>query len=573
MAPVRLKSSLQNLYLGHGRDQALDDETRQTAVLTGHLILVTLFVCVFYTFLEIGIGDLFYLPFYSVIILFSFSALLLLRSQRFKLAKLIFLFPVITIVALFTSIEKYETGLYMYFIAGCLCAFTLFGYSQRRYAISTVMYILLMFFLSYLFDNQLFDPVNMTEEYIRSSFIFNFLVSTVASVIMIYYLMYVNFSSKERLQAVADELNESRSRFELAILGSSGGIWDWNAKTQELFLSPRIATMLGYDRGELQLVENDWLIRAIHPGDFDRFEKTFEDHVKQKKPFEIECRFRKKNGQYLWMYDTGHAEWDKNGKVLRMVGTVVDITKRKKAEHALKKQKEMLEKTNNELDRFVYSTSHDLRAPLSSILGLINIAQVSNDPGELKSLLDMMKGRVDALNTFIDEIIDYSRNSRTEIVKTGVPVFELVCEVLENLQYYENCQKLAFHNEVAEDFVLHTDRGRLKIVLNNLFVNAIKYHDPGRERAFVAIRTEIQDHWAKIHVEDNGIGIEKNVQRQVFDMFFRASERSIGSGLGLYIAKEMIEKLGGEISVSSRKGHGSTFTIKMPAGNSTHPVA
>lgn len=571
MALERLKSFLQNLYLGKHKGQELDDETQQTAVLTGHLVLVTLFVCVFYTFLEINIGDLFYLPFYAMIILFSIGALLLLRLQRYTLAKSVFLFPVITIVALFTSIEKHETGLYLYFIAGCLCAFTLFGYAQRGYAIFTVLYILLLFSLSYLLDHQLFEPVNVSEEYVRSSFIFNFLISTLASVAMLYYLMHVNVGSKRHLQATADELKESRNRFELAILGSSGGIWDWNAKTQELFLSPRIASMLGYKKNELRLVESDWILKAIHPDDFDRFEKTFEGHVKKKKPFEIECRFRTKSGEYLWMYDTGHAEWDSNGKVLRMVGTVVDITKRKKAEHALKEQKEMLEKTNNELDRFVYSTSHDLRAPLSSILGLINIAQVSCDPAELRSLLDMMKGRVDALNTFIDEIIDYSRNSRTGIDKTTVSLFELVGEVIESLQYYENYQKLVFHNNVPKNLTLCTDRGRLKIILNNIFVNAIKYHDPHQEEAFVSLDAEMHKHWVMIRVEDNGIGIDEDIQSQIFDMFFRASEQSVGSGLGLYITKEMTEKLGGQISVTSRKGHGSTFIIKIPVGNSRTP--
>ncbi len=225
---------------------------------------------------------------------------------------------------------------------------------------------------------------------------------------------------------------------------------------------------------------------------------------------------------------------------------------------------ELLSKTNEELDRFVYSASHDLKAPLSSMLGLIEIAQLTNDPEEVKVCLQMMRGRIKNLDTFILEIINYSRNSRLALQKESFSLMDITKEVIDGLRYAEGFERIGFSYNFSPDLEVETDRARLRVVLNNLISNSLKYHDPSKQSPFVDIAATKRDQKLEIEIQDNGVGIAYEYQAKVFDMFFRASEQSTGSGLGLYIVKETIEKLDGNISLHSEIGRGTKFTIHLP---------
>jgi signal transduction histidine kinase len=225
---------------------------------------------------------------------------------------------------------------------------------------------------------------------------------------------------------------------------------------------------------------------------------------------------------------------------------------------------EQLSKTNQELDRFVYSASHDLKAPLSSVLGLIEIAQLTEDPEEVKICLGMMRERVNSLDDFIKEIIDYSRNARLDLKKERFSLLELTKEVVDGLRYAEGFENIYVTYKMSSDFEIESDRSRLKVVLNNLIGNSFKYHDPSKENPLIDISANVQNGDLKIEINDNGIGIAAEHQAKIFDMFYRASEKSKGSGLGLYIVKETIEKLSGKILVDSQFRVGTKFTVSIP---------
>jgi signal transduction histidine kinase len=229
-----------------------------------------------------------------------------------------------------------------------------------------------------------------------------------------------------------------------------------------------------------------------------------------------------------------------------------------------------LENVNAALDRFVYSVSHDLRSPLSSILGLTNIARITQERKELDNILMMIQDRVNAQDHYIQEIIDYSRNSRTEIVQEPVHLKRLVDDVLNTLKFNVNAEKIEFKNLVPGDTVLTSDRIRLVIVLSNLIGNAIKYHAVWKEHPFIEIGFDSSNQ--VLYVKDNGIGIMPEHQGKIFNMFYRASDRSTGSGLGLFITKEAVTKLNGSIHVSSGYGEGSTFFVyfKKALNNGGH---
>ncbi|MFA7381042.1 MAG: HAMP domain-containing sensor histidine kinase [Bacteroidia bacterium] len=225
-----------------------------------------------------------------------------------------------------------------------------------------------------------------------------------------------------------------------------------------------------------------------------------------------------------------------------------------------------LNKTNKELDKFVYSVSHDLRAPLSSILGIVQLTEEDVEDEQIKSNLGFVKQGVLKLDTFIQDILDYSRNTRVQIKSEHINFNELLQEVSANLKYMANDEKrVTVLTEVSqkEDFV--SDKSRLAIVLNNLLSNGMRYSNPAVENPFVKIEVSCTGAECTIVVSDNGIGIKPDLQKKVFDMFYRISEESVGSGLGLYLVKETVDKLNGTIRLDSIPGVGSSFTIILPS--------
>ncbi len=238
-------------------------------------------------------------------------------------------------------------------------------------------------------------------------------------------------------------------------------------------------------------------------------------------------------------------------------------------EEELSKNNELLTKANAELDRFVYSASHDLRAPLSSLLGLINISKLAVKPEEVLNNLDMMEGRISHLDSFIKEIINYSRNSRLAVQAQHVNLLTLTNDVMDSLRFSEQAPLIKVDIQISPNFQIFTDGNRLKVILTNLISNSIRYADFTKTNPFIRIEASRIEDKTSIQVTDNGQGIPKEHHDKIFDMFYRASENSKGSGLGLYIVMETLTRLGGSIETTSELGTGSTFTIFLPKGGNS----
>jgi PAS domain S-box-containing protein len=243
-------------------------------------------------------------------------------------------------------------------------------------------------------------------------------------------------------------------------------------------------------------------------------------------------------------------------ETIGIFGVYVDITKQKMIEEELKVR-------NTELDNFVYKVSHDLRAPLSSVLGLVNLAQHPNNHDDPKSYLKIIGERVNQLDHFISDVLSHSKNLKLE-VKTGPIRFtEIVNNVFRNLNYMEGADQI--HKEVkiyGGEF--YSDPWRIEEIFRNLISNAIKYRRIDNPAHEINITIAIEANEAVISFRDNGIGIEKPDLSRVFEMFYRASDQAGGSGLGLYIVKNAVEKLGGRVSVGSEPGQYTLFEIVLP---------
>lgn len=252
-----------------------------------------------------------------------------------------------------------------------------------------------------------------------------------------------------------------------------------------------------------------------------------------------------------------------NGQVTGVTIYARDITQQKKSEDTLKQQNDELTKINSELDRFVYSASHDLRAPLMSVKGLLNMINVDPDKKNTDNYLKLIETSVDRLDHFITEIIHYSRNARMDIVPKKINFKDVVNESIQSLKYMEEAEQVRSIIHILDHDDFYSDSGRLLIIFNNIISNAVRYRDRWKN-SFIEIDIVTNPEKSIIRFTDNGIGIPDEYQDKVFKMFFRANAESKGSGLGLYIVKSTVDKLGGVISLQSKVGEGTVFQIEVP---------
>jgi len=238
-----------------------------------------------------------------------------------------------------------------------------------------------------------------------------------------------------------------------------------------------------------------------------------------------------------------------------------------RAELNLRLKNEELTKINQELDSFVYSVSHNLRAPLMSVLGLLNIA--NKDDHQRDPVYDhyfgMMESSVKRLDETLKEIIDYSRNARMDTAVDPIDFEKLIVDSIQRLYYLEGIRQFKIDTTVnGKGNRFYSDPYRLAVMLSNLLSNSFKYRDVKKDQSYARIQVDIATTGATIQFEDNGVGIHPNQLENVFKMFYRGTDKSDGAGLGLYIVQEVIQKLKGNITVTSELGKGTIFTIGLP---------
>jgi signal transduction histidine kinase len=241
-----------------------------------------------------------------------------------------------------------------------------------------------------------------------------------------------------------------------------------------------------------------------------------------------------------------------------------EISTRKSAEEKLQQTNQELSKRNTELDNFVYSVSHDLRAPIASVLGLINLAK--KDDGSLKDMyLDMIHKSAQQQDHFIKEILDQSRNSRLDVKREEILFQTMIDETFSQLRFAtinglnENVTKIV---KVHQDKPFFSDRWRLKVMLNNIISNSIRYRN-GKDPV-IQVNVNVAEDCATVEIEDNGKGIAEEHLGNVCRMFYRATDDGAGSGLGLYIVKETIDKLKGTLNIDSEIGRGTIVKLQIP---------
>lgn len=367
-----------------------------------------------------------------------------------------------------------------------------------------------------------------------------------------------------RTKAVEEESRYQRELIDSISYSIQEGLFRSSPQKGIMFVNKAFVEMFGYDSEE-EVKKLDPYELYVDTSRRDDFVKIVRD---QKSFINEEVHFKRKDGSTFWGLISSVKKTEND--LTYHDGAIRDVTQLREAQLTLKEKNYLLmqindelKKVNSELDGFVYRVSHDLRAPLVSLLGLVSIFRLEKDLEKKNRYLDLMEKSVERLDNFILDIMNYSRNSRIKISSEEIALRTLVADTIESLRFSQD-GSFKIKNLIDDRLKIRTDSQRLRPILNNLLSNAIRYRDLGKDEQFVTIQAELINDGVKIEVSDNGIGIPKEHQKDIFKMFFRASKQSEGSGIGLYIVKETVEKLHGTVNLFSTEGIGTTFSIFLP---------
>ena len=368
------------------------------------------------------------------------------------------------------------------------------------------------------------------------------------------------------LKATQQKLEDSEHRYRNLIETTNDWIWETNDKGVFTYSSPQIEDILGYTAEE---------ILGKSPKEFmpENTKKLLSKHFRQiwnsGLAFNVlENLYQHKDGKMVYLQTNGAPVYVQ-GILTNYRGIARNITAQKMAEQTLKETLAKLKDRNFELDSFVYRVSHDLRAPLSSMLGLMNLMEYETEPDKFKDFVEMLKGRATTLDNFITTVLAYSQNLNQEKTLKIIDFKAIVAKCFEELAYMPCAPRLKHLITLKQETDFYCDPFRLMIIFKNFISNAIKYQKKEREQSTLHINIDVGTKDVLIVFQDEGIGIAKEHLPKIFDMFFRATEKAEGSGLGLYIVRQTIEKLKGKVKMDSLLGIGTTITIVLP-NVSTH---
>ena len=371
----------------------------------------------------------------------------------------------------------------------------------------------------------------------------------------------------DSIQTTQRRLRETEEKFWLITDNLYDIIFFCGPNGNIFYTTPSIQRVLGYEPEE---VVGSHPRDLLHPDNRDRINASGELIYQE---MNSELRLRKKDGTFLWVEVSYISHSNEQGETAYTQYTARDISDRKRDEEKFRKVfskerrlNEELTRTNNELDQLVYSASHNLRAPLTSVLGLTSLLRLATDEDERLKLVDLMESSIHALDETIGEITDYSRNERAALTIEPIDFEEITVEAIRNLQLIQSSEHpVAIDYQIDSAAQYRSDPQRLKTIFVSLGANAIKYCNPNQATPALRISVVATEKEAVITFEDNGIGIKPELQSKVFDMFYRASEQATGAGLGLYIVKNTVAKLKGTISLHSVLEEGTKVVLTLPS--------
>ncbi|MAZ93611.1 MAG: hypothetical protein CMF58_04270 [Lentimicrobiaceae bacterium] len=369
-------------------------------------------------------------------------------------------------------------------------------------------------------------------------------------------------------KAIKEALLLSEQRWQFALDGSGEGVWDWNPITDEVYYSMQWKKMLGHQENEIGTTLDEWKKR-VHPDDIEECYKNLNKHLKgDTELYFNEHRMLHKNGHYIWILDRGKAiTRDKNGKPTRVIGTHTDITKLKETEERLRigidKEKELRILKS----KFISVASHEFRTPLATMMVAAEALSDYRDrmtPKQLDDRLAKIKRQIGYLNNIVDDVLQLEKfRMDNELLSFAEgDIIEYMRSIIDEIDASPVSSRIKKRYAI-KSLEMVFDKKLIYQIITNLISNSIKFSNKSEDIIF---EVETSNKHLIISISDKGMGISELDQNNIFDPFYRSDNTSsiTGSGLGLSIVKEAVEKLKGEIKLKSKLNEGTTFTVALP---------
>lgn len=367
-------------------------------------------------------------------------------------------------------------------------------------------------------------------------------------------------------QHALQALQESEERFRNMADSAPVLIWVADESTACTYFNQRWLDFTGAPIEEQ--LDGQWS-RFVHPDDLEACLEEYEASFSRREDFTMEYRLRRHDGEYRWMMDRGVPRYRPDGSFAGYIGSCVDIHEQKTTEQKLLEAKEHAEAMSKLKTSFLTNITHEIRTPLTVILGFTSILR-QGVRSEYQRFVNLIERSGRRLLMMLDSMLDLAQleAGTLEIEQKSQNVFEVVESAVETIRPLADEKGLNLDVKFPEGrCAARFDHAILSRVINNLLDNAIKFTDSGR----IGVDVRKQADNVEIIVRDTGIGIDKQFLPHVFDPFVQEStgldRTHQGSGLGLSVSKRLLERMGGTITLSSKKGEGSVFTIILPAAD------
>ena len=398
-----------------------------------------------------------------------------------------------------------------------------------------------------------------------------------AFVLLAFLIRSLLINPLEKLAISERKIKQSDERYQVAIQGSNDGIWDWNIKEDELYLSPRLCQMIGYSNScENKRVTTDTLfLDNIHPEDEEKTKQALKEHFTNDAPLDFDFRMQITDGAYRYFRLKGITQKESNGVGVRVAGSLSDITELKEQSLTLEKALNEAQCANIAKSDFLANMSHEIRTPMNGVLGSLQVLRRDNLSSNSKDLVEMGISSSENLLTIINDILDLSKiesnNISLELLPTNIA--KILSTIITELSFSakEKQIDLVFTMEKNLHTYWLTDPVRLRQIILNLLSNAIKFTSKGQVKLSLTEKNEK----LLFEVKDTGIGISQTQIEKLFNRFEQADTTTTrkygGTGLGLPIAKKLANLMGGEITVTSQRKLGSTFRVTLPLKKADEP--
>ena len=364
-----------------------------------------------------------------------------------------------------------------------------------------------------------------------------------------------------------EALKKSIERYEYATNAASDVIWEADFTENTYFLTKNYTTYFGHPSGIYQeLYHNEW-IRNIHPDDLDNVIKVSNAAIKsEENKWVSEYRLKKADGSYATVIDKAFVLRDATGKVLKLIGSLNDITQRKDAEREREKLIKELMISNNELKQFSYITTHNLRAPLTNLLSICSLLNTDGmEDIKTRRLIDGFKTSTNHLNDTLNDLINIliiKENTNLPIIENNLK--RVLDKVLSSISLAIEKKGASLNVDFSEADTVKFNAPYLESVFLNLLTNSLKYAQLNVQPIIKIKTTKLSDGVVRLTFSDNGIGMNmKTVKDKIFGLYQKFHSNSDGKGIGLYLIHSEITAMGGTIEVDSKVNAGTTFTINF----------